>query len=77
MIIFEYKVSPAWLSPDAPESIFRITVTSDKENNVITCFHDKNYLHTIPASEINKIKNIIKEHSGLFHIPEYLEPNTV
>jgi hypothetical protein len=77
MIIFEYKVSPAWLSPDVPESIFRITVTSDKENNVITWFHDKKYLHTIPTSEINKIKSIIKEHSELFRIPEYLEPNTV
>lgn len=77
MIIFEYKVSPAWLSPDAPESIFRITVTSDKENNVITWFHDEKYLHTIPASEINKIKSIIKEHSELFRILEYLEPNTV
>lgn len=77
MTIFEYKVSPAWLSPDAPESIFRITVTYGKENNVITWFHDKKHLHTIPASEINKIKNIIKEHSELFRIPEYLEPNTV
>ena len=77
MTIFEYRISPAWLSPDAPESIFRITVTSDKENNVITWFHDKKYLHTIPTSEINKIKNIIKEHSELFRIPEYLEPNTV
>ena len=77
MIIFEYRISPAWLSPDAPESIFRITVTSDKENNVITWFHDKKYLHTIPTSEINKIKSIIKEHSELFHIPGCLEPNTV
>ena len=77
MTIFEYRLSPAWLSPDAPESIFRITVTSDKENNVTTWFHDKKYLHTIPTSEINKIKNIIKEHSELFRIPEYLEPNTV
>ncbi len=77
MIIFEYKVSPARLFPDAPESIFRITVTSDKENNAITWFRDKKYLYTIPASEINKIKSIIKEHSELFRIPEYLEPNTV
>ena len=77
MTIFEYKVSPAWLSPDAPESIFRITVTSDKENNVITWFHDKKYLHTIPTSEIDKIKSIIKEHSELFCIPGCLEPNTV
>ena len=77
MTIFEYRISPAWLSPDAPESIFRITVTSDKENNVITWFHDKKYLHTIPTSEINKIKSIIKEHSELFRIPGCLEPNTV
>lgn len=77
MTIFEYRISPAWLSPDAPESIFRITVTSDKENNVITWFHDKKYLHTIPTSEINKIKSIVKEHSELFRIPGRLEPNTV
>ena len=77
MTIFEYRISPAWLSPDAPESIFCITVTSDKENNVITRFHDKKYLHTIPTSEINKIKSIIKEHSELFRIPGCLEPNTV
>ena len=77
MTIFEYRISPPWLSPDAPESIFRITVTSDKENNVITWFHDKKYLHTIPTSEINKIKSIIKEHPELFRIPGCLEPNTV
>lgn len=77
MTIFEYRISPAWLSPDAPESIFRITVTSDKENNVTTWFHDKKYLHTIPTSEINKIKSIIKEHSELFRIPGCLETNTV
>ncbi len=77
MIIFEYKVSPAWLSPEAPECIFRITVTNDKEDNVTTWFYDKKYLHTIPISEINKIKNIIKERPELFHIPECLEPNTV
>lgn len=77
MVIFEYKVSPAWLSPEAPEYIFRITVTNDKEDNIITWFYDKKYLHTIPISEINKIKNIIKERPELLHIPEYLEPNTV
>ena len=77
MIIFEYKVSPARLSPVAPESIFRITVTSDKENNVITWFQDKKYLHTVPAGEVNKIKDIIREHPELFDIPEDLEPNTI
>ena len=78
MIIFEYKVSPVWLSPDAPEStIFRITVTDDKENNVIAWFNDKKYLHTISTNEVDKIKNVIREHPELFRIPEYLEPNTV
>ena len=77
MIIFEYKVSPAWLSPEAPEFVFRITVTNDKENNVITWFNDKKYLHTISASEVDKIKNVIREHPELFRIPEYLEPNIV
>lgn len=77
MIIFEYKVSPTRLSPDGPEYIFRILATDNKEDNVITWFQDKKYLYTIPPSEIDKIKNIIREHPELFHIPEDLEPNTV
>ena len=77
MIIFEYKVSPAWLSPTAPEYLFRITVTDDKKENVTTWFNDKKYLHTIPIDEIEKIKNIIKSNPELFNIPEHLEPNGV
>lgn len=77
MILFEYKVSPAWLSPSAPKSIFRIIITDDNKDNVITWFHDKKYSHTIPTSEIDKIKDIIKNHPELFNIPKYLEPNTV
>ena len=77
MIIFEYKVSPAWLSPDVSKNIFCVTVTDDTENNVTTCFHNKKYIHTIPVSEVNKIENIIKKHLELFCIPEYLEPNAV
>ena len=76
MVIFEYKVSPAWLSPDAPDSIFRVTVTSDKKDNVTTWFHDKKYSHTIPAREIDKIIKIIKAYPELFHIPKRLEPNS-
>ena len=66
MILFEYKVSPAWLSPSAPESIFRIIITDDNEDNVITWFHDKKYSHTIPTSEIDKIKDIIKNHYSIY-----------
>ena len=73
MTIFEYKVS----SPEALEFIFCIRITDDAENNVATWFRDKKYLHTIPASEVNKIKNIIKASPELFHIPERLEPNAV
>ena len=73
MTIFEYKVS----SPEALEFIFCIRITDDAENNVTTWFHDKKYLHTIPASEVGKIKNIIKASPELFHIPEHLEPNAV
>ena len=75
MVIFEYKVSPAWLSPNAPKYIFCVRVTDDGESNVITWFHDKKYLHTIPINEIEEIKNIIKKYPELFNIPEYLEPN--
>ena len=77
MTIFEYKVSSARPSPGTPEYIFRIIVTSDKENNAITWFHDKKYLRTVPAGEVNKIKDIIREHPELFDIPEDLEPNTI
>lgn len=73
MTIFEYKAS----SPEAPDYIFCIRITDDAENNVTTWFRDKKYLHTIPASEVNKIKNIIKASPELFHIPEHLEPNAV
>ena len=73
MTIFEYKVS----SPEALEFIFCIRITDDAENNVTTWFRDKKYLHTIPASEVNKIKNIIKASPELFNIPEHLEPNAV
>ena len=77
MIIFEYKVSPAWLSPTAPKYLFRITVTDNKKENVTTWFNDKEYLHTIPIEDIEKIKNIIKSNPELFNIPEHLEPNGV
>lgn len=77
MIIFEYKVSPAWLSPTAPEYLFRITVTDGKKENATTWFNDKKYLHTIPIDEIEIIKNIIKSNPELFNIPEHLEPNGV
>ncbi len=77
MIIFEYKVTSVWRSPDTSEYIFRIMITDDKKDNVITWFYDKKYLHTISISEINKIKNIIKQHPELFLVPEYLELNSV
>ncbi len=77
MIIFEYIVSPAWLSPTAPEYLFRITVTDDKKENVTTWFNDKKYLHTIPIDKIEIIKNIIMSNPELFNIPEHLEPNGI
>lgn len=73
MTIFEYKVS----SPEALEFIFCIRITDDAENNVTTWFRDEKYLHTIPSSEVNKIKNIIKASPELFNIPEHLEPNAI
>ena len=77
MKIFEYKVSPGWLSPSAPEYIFRVTITDDKKENVTTWFNDKKYNHTISTNEIEKTKEIIKKHPEIFSIPEYLEPNDV
>lgn len=77
MVLFEYKVSPVRFSLDSPEYIFHIVVTNNKEDNVTTWLQDKKYLHTIPSSEIDKIKSIIQRHPELFHIPENLEPNTV
>lgn len=75
MIIYKYQVSPAWLSPTAPKHIFCITITDGQKDNVTTWFHDKKYLYTLPPTEIEKIKNIIKTHPELFSVPTHLEPN--
>ncbi len=77
MIIFEYSITPIYRASGTPECIFRIAVMDDEKDNVETWFRDKKYLHTIPATEIEKIKSIIKAHPELFNIPAHLEPNNV
>ncbi len=67
MILFEYKVSPARLSPVAPESIFRITVTSDKENNVIARMTKEKVL------DLNGVSTMIL--TCLQHWPKHRKPS--
>lgn len=76
MIIFEYKVSPAWLTPDIDKETSYVRVTDDPKDNVTTFFFGKEYRHTIPEEDIEKIKDIINKYPELFNIRE-LEPNSV
>ena len=59
MIIFEYKVSPAWLTPDIDKETSYVRVTDDPKDNVTTFFFGKEYRHTIPEEDIEKIKDIM------------------
>lgn len=76
MIIFEYKVSPAWLAPDDDKKTSYVRVTDEQKDNVTTYFFGKTYHHTLPKEEIDKIIAIIDKYPGLFGIRQ-LEPNGV
>ena len=74
MLIFSYRmVSIDYLL--ANEKIFRIDITDDETDNVITWFRGKKYKHTLEPKEIKHIIKIIKDAPGLFDIPKELEPN--
>ncbi|MBR6505929.1 hypothetical protein IKT18_03825 [Candidatus Saccharibacteria bacterium] len=75
MVIFEYKVSPAWGVID--DVTFCVTVTDDLRNNVVTRFREKEYIYTISQDDIEFIKRIIRETPGVFEVSESLEPNDV
>ena len=77
MIIFEYKVSPAWGCANEESHISFVRVTDDAKDNAITVFYGKEYLHTISQKDIKKIIKIIDEYPEIFEIPERLEPNAV
>ena len=77
MIIFEYKVSPAWGCANEESHISFVRVTDDAKDNAITVFYGKDYLHTISQKDIKKIIKIIDEYPEIFEIPERLEPNAV
>lgn len=77
MIIFEYRVSPAWVCANEESETSFVRVTDDAKDNVITMFHGKEYLHTISQKDIKKIIKIIDEYPEIFEIPERLEPNAV
>jgi hypothetical protein len=77
MIIFEYKVSPAWVCANEESETSFVRVTDDAKDNVITVFRGKEYLHTISQKDIEKIIKIIDEYPEIFEIPEMLEPNDV
>lgn len=76
MIIFEYKVSPAWLTPDMDKKMSYVRITDDSKDNVTTYFFGKKYHYTISKEDIGKIKEIISGYPELFSIKE-LEPNSV
>ena len=76
MIIFEYKVSPAWLASDNNKRTSYVRVTDEQKDNVTTYFFGKTYHHTLPKEEIDKIIAIIDKYPGLFDIRQ-LEPNGV
>lgn len=59
----------------ANEKIFRIDITDDETDNIITWFHGKKYIHTLEPKDIKRTIKIIKDASGLFDIPKILEPN--
>jgi len=74
MLIFSYRmVSIDYLL--ANEKIFRIDITDDETDNVITWFRGKKYKHTLESKDIKHIIKIIKDAPGLFDIPKELEPN--
>ena len=74
MLIFSYRmVSIDYLL--ANEKIFRIDITDDETDNVITWFRSKKYKHTLESKDIKRIIKIINDAPGLFDIPKELEPN--
>ncbi|MBR0134359.1 hypothetical protein IJM16_03785 [Candidatus Saccharibacteria bacterium] len=74
MLIFSYRmISIDYLL--ANEKIFRIDITDDETDDVITWFRDKKYKHTLEPKDIKHIIKIIKDAPGLFDIPKELEPN--
>ena len=75
MVIFEYKLSPAWGVID--EEIFCVTMTDDLKNNVTTRFRGKKYTYTISQDDIEFTKRIIQKMPVVFEIPKLLEPNDV
>lgn len=75
MVIFKYKLSPAWGVIDG--EIFCVTMTDDLKNNVTTRFQGKEYTYTISQDDIELAKRIIQKMPGVFEIPEHLEPNDV
>ena len=76
MIIFEYKVSPARLTPDVDKETSYVRVTDNPKDNVTTFFFGKEYHHTISKEDIDRIKEIIDGYPELLNIRE-LEPNSV
>lgn len=77
MIIFEYKVSPAWGSLNSKKKTTLARITDDEKDNVETWFFGRKFFHTISKKDVKRVIDIINEYPGLFKIPENLEPNDV
>ena len=75
MLIFSYHITVLMIAPAGNDRIFRIDITNDEKDNVITWFHGKEYRHTLEPKDIKHVIKIIKDAPGLFNIPGELEPN--
>ena len=75
MLIFSYHITDRLIEPAKDDRIFRIDITDDETDNVITWFRGKKYKHTLESKDIKRTIKIIKDAPGLFNIPKELEPN--
>lgn len=75
MLIFSYHITDRLIGPAKDDKIFRIIITDDETDNVMTWFRGKKYKHTLAPKDIKHIIKIIKVAQGLFDIPKELEPN--
>ena len=75
MLIFSYCIISLTIGPANDDEIFRIVITDDEKDNMITWFHGKEYRHTLEPKDVKRVIKIIKDAPGLFNIPGELEPN--
>ena len=77
MIIFSYRITSLNFSPEAGKEIFRIDITDDEKDNIITHFYGKEYIRTLSRKAVGQIIDITRERPELFDFPDELEPNEI